>query len=63
MNAQGNGWAKSEPENRVGWVFQGQYDNCEGKDSGNYTQIIVQTSDAQCTNSDVRTLGLLIVIL
>ena len=45
MNAQGNEWAKSEPENRVGWVFQGQYDNCEGKDSGNYTQVIAQTSD------------------
>ena len=39
----------------------GSFKDCKGKDSGNYSVVNVQTSDAQCTqDSIVATFGALI---
>lgn len=56
INSQSNGWAIAEQtkKNRVIWLAN--YDQCEGKDSGNYSRISVTELDAQCSESGATNL-------
>ena len=56
-----NGWAKPEPNKKVGFNWITNFHECEGKESGNYTRVSAQKSDAQCSSeSVVTTFGALI---
>ena len=52
--------ANPGPTKKNNFLWLGFYKDCEGKDSGNYSIVITQTSDAQCTqDSIVSTFGIL----
>ena len=52
INAQG--WAEPEQSPRVRFIWLSSYPECEGKDSGNYTVVAVDESDAQCSPNSIR---------
>ena len=50
-----NGWSKPEPNNKLGFNWITTFHDCVGKDSGNYTRVSAQESDAQCSANSVKT--------
>ena len=57
-----NGWALAEPSKKIQSIWQGTFNDCDGKERGNYTDVVIEEVDERCSpESAVITSGSLIV--